>query len=521
MARSGNNRMKSVWAGIVVGAVLAGGTVEAEIIRTEPAPVGLVSPAGGVQGCDFSADGLELYVGSDEGIRVATRPTVDSDWGPLGPVIAPGWNPSISPDGLELYLDTTGDPTLRMMSRASQDDPWDGLELVVPPVGSDDDHTADLSADGLSLYFVSSRPGGCGGDDIWVARRVTSRDAWGAPANLGPAVNGPDAELSARVSSDGLTLFFSRGAPANVWASTRRSTDAPWGPAAPVALGMDGDCYGPALGPDGSTLYFVAADGMGGNDLWEVEFIPMVDLNYDGIVGASDAVILIDHWHTNAALCDVAPLPLGDGFVDIKDLTVFARYLPGEPQALARWPFDETDGDIAHSSEGNFDGTLVGEPVWLPEGGALGGALVLDGVDDHVWTHFYLSPGHGPLSVYARIKGGAPGQVVISQEDDADWLFADLVDGALATESPARVPRNLSSETVITDGQWHDIGLVWDGATRFLYVDGEEVARDTPGGLAKTTGRLILGAGKNLASGTFWSGLIDDVRIYSRAVRPQ
>jgi hypothetical protein len=33
-------------------------------------------------------------------------------------------------------------------------------------------------------------------------------------------------------------------------------------------------------------------------------------------------------------------------------------------------------------------------------------------------------------------------------------------------------------------------------------------------------GDLQIGAGKNLDPGTFWFGLIDDVRIYNRAIIP-
>ena len=46
-----------------------------------------------------------------------------------------------------------------------------------------------LSKDGLSLYFNSSRPGGFGGNDIWVSRRASREDAWGAPVNVGPTIN--------------------------------------------------------------------------------------------------------------------------------------------------------------------------------------------------------------------------------------------------------------------------------------------------------------------------------------------
>ena len=73
---------------------------------------------------------------------------------------------------------------------------------------------------------------------------------------------------------------------------------------------------------------------------------------------------------------------------------------------------------------------------------------------------------------------------------------------------------------MITDGQWHRIGLVWDGANRILLVDGKEAARDTQPNLAASSGSLHIGGGKNLGTTAFWSGLIDDVRIYSRAVQP-
>ena len=47
-----------------------------------------------------------------------------------------------------------------------------------------------------------------------------------------------------------------------------------------------------------------------------------------------------------------------------------------------------------------------------------------------------------------------------------------------------------------------------------------EVARDTHTGLQKSQGDLVIGAGNNLDPGTFWSGMIDDVLIYDRAVTP-
>jgi hypothetical protein len=76
------------------------------------------------------------------------------------------------------------------------------------------------------------------------------------------------------------------------------------------------------------------------------------------------------------------------------------------------------------------------------------------------------------------------------------------------------------SETVITDGQWHRIGLVWDGSNRTLYVDGVVVADDTQHGLEGSQMGLYICTGKAMEPGTYFSGLIDNVRIYNRAVYP-
>ncbi len=81
--------------------------------------------------------------------------------------------------------------------------------------------------------------------------------------------------------------------------------------------------------------------------------------------------------------------------------------------------------------------------------------------------------------------------------------------------------RILSARTPITDGQWHEVGLTWDGLSRTLYVDGVAVATDNPAGPTSSAGGLNTGAGKNLSPGTFWSGLIDEVRIYSGVMIPQ
>jgi hypothetical protein len=86
--------------------------------------------------------------------------------------------------------------------------------------------------------------------------------------------------------------------------------------------------------------------------------------------------------------------------------------------------------------------------------------------------------------------------------------------------SGGRQSKALSCEAVITDGNWHRVGFTWDGSNRCLYVDDFLVAEDTDVALNACNGGLNIGCGRLMAPGTFFTGLIDDVRIYSRAVKP-
>jgi len=76
------------------------------------------------------------------------------------------------------------------------------------------------------------------------------------------------------------------------------------------------------------------------------------------------------------------------------------------------------------------------------------------------------------------------------------------------------------ADVVITDGQWHHVGIVvTEYKVRHLYVDGIRAAFDTqPVVLPASDGGLHIGSSKNLGAGTFFSGLIDDVRIYNAAL---
>jgi len=519
----------------------------------------------------ISPDGLELYFDSwregsilkpdgarSEDIWVATRATTEDQWGApvnLGPPVNStynDWGPSLSADGLEFYFNSVNRPggyglyDIWVTIRATISDPWGEPMNLGPTINSWANEVAPcISADGLELFFSSEQSGGYGSCDIWVTTRATQDDPWSEPVNLGPEVNGPRGDGFPSISADGLLLFFSSGFPMGVWSPrlggfgacdlwvTRRANkEEPWGE--PVNLGPIVNTanheFTPSISSDGSILYFssmMADAGWNNMDIWQVEILPIVDFNGDGIVDAADMCIMVDHWGEDYSLCDIGPTPLGDGIVDVQDLIVLTEHLfedVSDPTLIAHWPLDEAEGMVITDRAGDNDGYALGNPVWQPDGGQVNGALQLDGVDDYVVTGAAPIPEVAAYSVLAWTKGGAPGQVVLSQMGKANWLMADASDGKLITElvPPAgrTVPPPLVSEFVITDGNWHRIGFVWDGSYRRLYVDGLVVAEDLQDNLDISINGLYLGAGKAMEPGTFWSGLIDDVRIYNRAVRP-
>ncbi len=502
----------------------------------------------------FSPDGLEMYIDSEDrpgghgswDLWVQSRPSVEDGWGPLENV---GFSVNstnedafacISADGLTLYLnsdrpDGYGGFDIYVTTRPSKSSPWgSAMNLGMHINSSAGEGSPCISADGLELYFSSERTGGYGGADIYVSTRSTTNDPWGEPVNLGPAVNSVYNESFLCLSPDGLLLFFCDpigGTPRpggyggrDMWMTRRDSLSDPW--QVPVNLGPQvngpGADAGPTISWNGAMMYFWS-NRTGGWENYQAPIIPIVDFTGDGQVDGKDLLIMVLELGGNDSLCDIGPYAWGDGVVDAKDLMVLAEYIGQgfqDPTLVAHWAFDEIEGDIASDSLDESDGRVMIGATWRPDAGMVHGALELDGVTGSVVTGSVAELGTGPFSVIAWVKGGAPGQILLNHGGTTDWLMANPIDGSLMTKLTSKSqPLSIgTSEAVITDGKWHRIALVFDGADRILYVDSKEVARDPQPDLSVTDGKFIIGAGSK--AGTGWSGLIDDVRIHSRVVRP-
>ena len=112
--------------------------------------------------------------------------------------------------------------------RQTTSESFAAAEHLGPTVNSPDlDWEPSLSADGMSLFFTSDRPGGHGGQDIWVATRASISAPFDRPRNLGPVLNSTAHDVGPNRSADGSTLFFMSDRPGglghfDLWQASNR-----------------------------------------------------------------------------------------------------------------------------------------------------------------------------------------------------------------------------------------------------------------------------------------------------------
>ncbi len=88
------------------------------------------------------------------------------------------------------------------------------------------DAAVTVRVDGKELMFWSTRPGGLGGADLWLSTRQTVHDPWSPPVDLGAPLNTASDDVTPTLSFDGRTLIFGSNRPGgqggnDLWMSTR------------------------------------------------------------------------------------------------------------------------------------------------------------------------------------------------------------------------------------------------------------------------------------------------------------
>jgi concanavalin A-like lectin/glucanase superfamily protein len=189
---------------------------------------------------------------------------------------------------------------------------------------------------------------------------------------------------------------------------------------------------------------------------------------------------------------------------------------------VAAYGFEQASGTSVPDSSGKGStGTLSGA-TWVADGKS-GRALSFDGVNDIVTVPdsnlLDLGPG---MTLEAWVKPATvsdwrtvllkerPGQLTYS-------LYAAGEGGRPMAEIATGLQRDARGTAALPVGTWTHLAATYDKSTLKLYINGTLVSSTAATGtLLNSTGALKIGG--NAVWGEYFSGLIDDVRVYERAL---
>jgi hypothetical protein len=187
------------------------------------------------------------------------------------------------------------------------------------------------------------------------------------------------------------------------------------------------------------------------------------------------------------------------------------------------WMFDETSGTTAKDSSGNANnGTVVGNPKWVP--GKIGGAFEFDGSTYiNCGRKASLNPRNQiTMSFWFKVKAFTNTWECFLAKGDGHYRAARSGGTGNATHMGISGGNYFDATTVVTDDQWHHWAGIYDGTTARIYLDGKLDGSAIYGGQMGDSSSYDLYIGENQqATGRLLHGLLDDVRIYDRALTEQ
>ena len=228
-----------------------------------------------------------------------------------------------------------------------------------------------------------------------------------------------------------------------------------------------------------------------------------------------------------------------DGLID--DVAIFGRDLNifeiaqlmgsggasfvSDPDLLVLWELDETGGTTAADSSGNGkDGRLTTYTIPAWRLGRMNGALLFE--DNGGYVHCGTGPDFDitdAITVTAWIAVNdftRNWQAILTKGDSAYRLHRFGTNDSLAFHCTRQEGGTFQANGTISvnDGLWHHAAGVYDGSQIYLYIDGILDVNQPASGTINTNAFPVM-LGENAESiRRIWDGLIDDARIYDRAL---
>ncbi len=195
-----------------------------------------------------------------------------------------------------------------------------------------------------------------------------------------------------------------------------------------------------------------------------------------------------------------------------------------DPTLVAWWPFDDGTGTVAVDASGNgYDGTVGGGAQWVA--GKLGGALQFNGTDAEVIApHIEFDNRSFTIAMWVNLGQNSAEHIAFSQrQSDTTSVCLHLRLGGTGNPAAGGINFGFYSNDLVTGGgllelnTWYHLTFFYDyeNRDRRIYVDGEQVAQATATPYLGTTGNTVIGSWD---TGQFFTGMIDDVQVYHKAL---
>jgi hypothetical protein len=200
----------------------------------------------------------------------AVRATTDEPFGEPAIVVElssvdQDGTPEVTPDGLTIYLHSDrpgglGADDIWVSTRADRADPWP-MPVLVPELSSASGEGAPVTAGPLTVVFASNRPGTSGDFDLFTAARAGADQTFG-DADPVPGINTAMVESEPWIDPGGTVLYFTSTRPGgmglgDLWVATRSDASAPFStPILVDSLATSAHEADAWLSPDLRTIWF-------------------------------------------------------------------------------------------------------------------------------------------------------------------------------------------------------------------------------------------------------------------------
>jgi hypothetical protein len=273
-------------------------------------------------------------------------------------------------------------------------------------------------------------------------------------------------------------------------------------------------------------------DGDGLLNGWESQFgLDPLDPNDAGLDGDNDGLTNFEEQSLGTEPNN--PDTDGDGATDGAEVAAGTDPLDAastpdlnDPDLVGWYHFDADDGGLIAdgSGNGNDGGCTVGGtcPSYVGNDGQPPGAYDFAGSVNYVEisneaAFDFVNTFSVTLWMKTNDLGGTWAQLV-GKGDSAWSLNRTRNSNSLQFTTWDPAVDQVRGSADVADGQWHHVAVVYDGAQKVLYVDGQiDAQRAYSGQLSNNDFRVHLGYNAEETNAEY-SGLLDDVRIYKRAL---